>query len=299
MGRPKGSRNGQTSKIEASCMRCGVGFFVWPRKVKKGEGKFCSVACHNGWQKEHPRCGSLSPRFNQAEKQCIQCGALIYSTPSQEKKFCSTSCHAQYMRTLTGPKCHNWKGLNVHKVCAICGTPFEVQRHRELTAQYCSTRCMGVANKKKAGEMSANWKGGLTDNMREYSRMAQAKRRALSMASYGIVTQGEWNEIKTRHHFTCLSCGKQEPKISLTQDHIVPLSRGGSNLANNIQPLCLPCNVHKFTRTIYFEHGFEVTDMESVPREYMKIDYPRIEATVRALKMQHGIAGIEAYEERV
>lgn len=39
---------------------------------------------------------------------------------------------------------------------------------------------------------------------------------------------------------------------ALTPDHVVPLSRGGTNYIDNIQPLCGPCNSQKHAKTIDF-----------------------------------------------
>ena len=40
----------------------------------------------------------------------------------------------------------------------------------------------------------------------------------------------------------CKGCGKKFSKENLTVDHIVPLSKGGSERLNNLQALCGHCN---------------------------------------------------------
>ena len=58
--------------------------------------------------------------------------------------------------------------------------------------------------------------------------------------------------IVERFEGICQACGKEglsplstDDEFLASIDHIVPLSRGGSNSDDNIQLLCLPCNLSK------------------------------------------------------
>lgn len=79
------------------------------------------------------------------------------------------------------------------------------------------------------------------------------RRRIKKLNAPGRHTFGEWELLRKQYNYTCPCCGEQEPRIWLTEDHIIPLSKGGSDNIENIQPLCSVCNSIKHTQTIKYE----------------------------------------------
>lgn len=53
----------------------------------------------------------------------------------------------------------------------------------------------------------------------------------------------------SRDRHLCLYCGQQYLRADLTRDHVLPLSRGGRDVWENVVSACLACNVRKGSRT--------------------------------------------------
>ena len=51
--------------------------------------------------------------------------------------------------------------------------------------------------------------------------------------------------VYLRDMFTCQYCITQFPKSQLTIDHVLPLSKGGKTVWDNISTACMPCNGKK------------------------------------------------------
>lgn len=100
-----------------------------------------------------------------------------------------------------------------------------------------------------AGANHPSWKGGVTKN-KSYVNWQKNQYHTRLKAASGSHTFGEWELLKKQYAFICPICLKPEPEIKLTEDHIIPISRGGSNYIENIQPLCLNCNMRKHAKLI-------------------------------------------------
>ena len=92
------------------------------------------------------------------------------------------------------------------------------------------------------------------DTHKTYAQASSYKRYALKKQAIGMFTLEQWEELKQRYKYTCLACGKKEPNITLTVDHIIPLSKNGTSDINNIQPLCSSCNKSKKDRIIDYRN---------------------------------------------
>jgi len=108
-------------------------------------------------------------------------------------------------------------------------------------------------NKENGGNVNqyGAYKGGYANKLRHNLRRIAIKKEAV-----GDHTLQEWIELKEKTGNKCVSCHKSENEVVLTEDHIVPLSKGGTDYIDNIQPLCLSCNCKKMTKsTNYLEQN--------------------------------------------
>lgn len=81
-------------------------------------------------------------------------------------------------------------------------------------------------------------------------RHRESQRRRKQRGTNGTYSLLDFQNLCDKYANKCLSCGRIN--VQLTADHVVPLSMGGSNTIDNIQPLCGKCNDEKGTITFDF-----------------------------------------------
>ena len=76
---------------------------------------------------------------------------------------------------------------------------------------------------------------------------------AFTKEQRALMTKKLREVIKTRDNFTCCNCGNSthsEPNLLLEIDHIVPVSKGGGTVEENLQTLCWKCNRSKGAKVL-------------------------------------------------
>lgn len=95
---------------------------------------------------------------------------------------------------------------------------------------------------------SSLWGKKNRDKTVQYSQ----NRRARKLAAFGTYTGEEFEWLCINYNYQCLDCGSYDKP--LTVDHVIPLSLGGTNTIENIQPLCGRCNSRKGTKIVDYRN---------------------------------------------
>ncbi len=99
---------------------------------------------------------------------------------------------------------------------------------------------------KRGIENSIKYRKTIKGKLNAQKRSANYRKRLYS--AEGEITIQQWMEILERHNYRCYYCKKR--RFKLTLDHVIPLSKGGKNIPENIVPACRSCNAKKKDKLI-------------------------------------------------
>lgn len=119
--------------------------------------------------------------------------------------------------------------------------PGKIKAHRELRKKEKSVynKIYRSENKDKVNACQKSWLA--RNKERGLSRTRKWRARLYNAPGGGWIPDEEVR-LKKDYCNRCAYCGRELP---LSMDHVVPLSRGGSNIIENIVPACKSCNSSK------------------------------------------------------
>ena len=188
-------------------------------------------------------------RYKKGTFCCIVCGKVFCSW-GNTAKYCPM-CRQKVQRDYLISYSKKWRRKNKKRLKERVAAYFQEKKNDPEFKEYRKQRgCEWRSKNRQRCLELAKW-----DRQKHHDRVMwnNRKRELLECDVEGSHTKQEWEELKTVYSFTCACCKKTEPDIVLTQDHIIPLSKGGSDMISNIQPLCQSCNSKKRQKEIKYE----------------------------------------------
>lgn len=181
----------------------------------------------------------------------VACFGKLKSSPDGRQLRCKDCDHANKARWRAKHKQPARNRKKDVRLCHLC-------RDTKPLAAYSgnSPRCRPCnaehsrnmrAKSKKPSQATLAWKR----QNKHRVRASEHKREARKRGDPDAFTSEQWKALCTKYGNVCLACGSTGP---LSVDHVVPLSQGGSNGIDNIQPLYMPCNSRKYIQTIDYRH---------------------------------------------
>jgi 5-methylcytosine-specific restriction endonuclease McrA len=162
-------------------------------------------------------CGSAYFPTNLTQKYCsVACGAVNRTKYTEEQRNAQLNISRQKYAERQSGKAQQLREeqlKNVFYECEHCSKHYNKVIGENLSSKYCSKACARLAHNKQRTDR---------DKKGKYS-------------------------ILNRDAFKCVYCNSSsiEDGARLTVDHLIPISKGGSNNPNNLVTACRDCNISK------------------------------------------------------
>lgn len=234
-----------------TCEGCGA---LTPKGTRGPTKRFCSTKCRQSSNRKHPLL-----------THCIQCKKPLEQNKNNTRRSCSRVCRDRL-------RAEKQKALRQRdSQCERCQTPFTTGKKSQ---RYCSAECRQAVYKDNytytprtepkiltcgwCGEdvvVAPNFTSGRKyhDNCKIEARRARYRIKTVRRQSLTVnPSRLAADEVVRVYGSDCHIC--QEPidlglprthKQGLTVDHVIPLSKGGTDTINNMKPAHWLCNIKK------------------------------------------------------
>ena len=218
------------------CSMCGkikaLAEFRRDQSKKGGRSNACKV-CLNARQNAKKQGGPLPPTKKEwlrakELKECERCGKIKPITEFNKRSLAHDGL-ASY--------------------CKMCCTIFQREYREQSAERYRASnrRCRqryAKRHPKQIRESFRRYRASLKGKAR--AARANAHRRDCEQGTENTLTAMEWSQILEGQEYKCTMCGHPfSPALPPTRDHILPVSKGGGLVIDNVQALCRSCNSKK------------------------------------------------------
>lgn len=218
----------RTERVVVKCAFCGKEKRYLPSFLKLHPIKFCSKECEG-----------LSRR-NKIEIKCDNCGTTFLRRPDKLKikNACSVSCAAELKRKPDA----KWRDPEMIKRYM---SNYQHNNKDELNRKARERYSTNEDHRSIVKVIKAKWRKSNKEQITVHTGYVRA-----TPGVSANLTVTEWKDILKKYNHSCICCGKSRKEATITMDHIIPLSKGGTHTKENVQPLCKECNSKKHDQTI-------------------------------------------------
>jgi 5-methylcytosine-specific restriction endonuclease McrA len=165
-----------------------------------------------------------------SDSECLECRKEQKERSAKAKKEQRLSSVTNtYIGTLCIKK-HNWN---------------ETGGSRRYIYNNTCTQCNKEKNKSRESG-KGNKKEQARRHYQKHKLILNHKREALRSKHFALVHKSKFSQKELKAHFNqikgCAYCGEQK---SVTIDHFIPISKGGTDTLTNLLPACWECNLSK------------------------------------------------------
>ena len=176
-----------------------------------------------------PKCGATKPRSefgkNRSKKDGLQsvCNAcrLEYRQANREKETARATA---------------WAKENPERKEKYYKDYYAANRDKKKA----EAKKWGAENKERKRQTTRAWNKANPEKYKRLGQRASGRRRARKHEN-GVLYVSD-KDMRRLRNSPCIACGATE---KITEDHIIPLARGGRHSIGNLQPLCRSCNGSK------------------------------------------------------
>jgi 5-methylcytosine-specific restriction endonuclease McrA len=213
--------------------------------ILKDESKFYFHKSRKIYESKCKECTSINgKRYRQEHREIIAIRNKEWQKANREKYLASMKKWREANHDMVIIGLRKWKKANPDKVAAFSKKYYENNREAILTG----CKKYYENNREKVLAKCKRWR--INNPMK--ARAIKKRRNAMKIgATVYDLECSDWQGLLRVFANHCAYCGKAETDVGLlTQDHIIPVSRGGDHTMINIVPACVSCNSKKGNKTL-------------------------------------------------